>query len=104
MKQYIAASILASLLLCTGCEPTVFGMPQSQFNQLNDEQKQIVIDNYNQQQERKAELAPLVSAIGALGAAEHAGKTVPLSSSSECHMNGNTQVCNSSSSSVHFGW
>lgn len=64
---------MKKLLLClpilflTACEPTVFGIPQSTFNSLTPQQKQQVIDAYNQREQIKAENAPLESAISTLG-------------------------------------
>jgi len=62
--------VLSFLCAVTGCtieppEQMVFGVPQSQWNQLTPEQKQSVIDGYNQRQRIQAENAPLESAIGA---------------------------------------
>lgn len=58
--------VIAALFL-TGCntEPTVFGVPQSQWNTLTPSQKQQVIKGYNEQQRIAAENAPLDDAISA---------------------------------------
>ena len=62
--------ILLFTYVLAGCtiqppEPTVFGMPQSEWNQLTPKQKQSVIDGYNQRKQIEAENAPIESAIGA---------------------------------------
>ena len=62
--------IISSLMLAlAACEPTLFGMPQSQFSQLPKEQQQQVIESYNRQQEIKTQNAPLENLIGVLGTA-----------------------------------
>ena len=71
MKAIIKILCAISFLCVTmGCtiqppEPIVFGIPQSQWEQLTPEQKQSVIDGYNQRRKIAAENAPLESAIGA---------------------------------------
>lgn len=62
--------VLSFLCAVVGCtieppEQMVFGVPQSQWNQLTPAQQQSVIDGYNQRQRIQAENAPLESAIGA---------------------------------------
>lgn len=61
-------SLTLLLNACTPPEPTVFGVPQSQWNQLTPAQKQQVIDGYNQRQRIKEENAPLQSAIDSASA------------------------------------
>lgn len=98
----------ALLVVCTlmGCERSMFGMPESQFNQLTPEQKQQVIESYNERKLQETRNAPIYAAIGALGSAAKLNKSVPLSNSTsqECHWEGNTRVCNSSSSSSSFNF
>lgn len=66
IKSALAAIGLAFLLsACTPPEPMVFGVPQSQWNTLSSNQKQQVIQGYNQREEINAENAPINNAIGA---------------------------------------
>ncbi|MDF2868062.1 MAG: hypothetical protein K0S11_1532 [Gammaproteobacteria bacterium] len=105
--KMIFIGLFAGCIL-TACENEMFGMPESQFTQLNPEQKQQVIQAYNERKLQETKNAPLYAAIGALGSAAKVNKTTPLSNSTqqECHWEGNTKVCNysSSSSSVNFGF
>lgn len=57
--------LLAVTALMTGCEPTVFGVPQSQWNTLNDQQRTQVIQGYNQRQQQAVANEPWLEAIGA---------------------------------------
>lgn len=61
-KWLLGASFL---MLLAGCEPTMFGMPQAQWNQLTPEQKSQVIQGYNQREQIKEQNAPLYAAIDA---------------------------------------
>ena len=71
MKQLTKVLCTLSFLCAVaGCtieppEQTVFGVPQSQWNQLTPAQQQSVIDGYNKRQQIQAENAPFESAIGA---------------------------------------
>lgn len=53
--------------LLTACEPMVFGIPQSQWNQLTLDQKNQVIAGYNERQAINAQNAPLQNAINTAG-------------------------------------
>ena len=57
--------ISGSLFLggCTPPEPTMFGIPQSQWNQLSPAEKREVIKGYNEQQKINAQNAPVESLI-----------------------------------------
>ena len=60
--------IFFTTLFCTACtppEPTVFGIPQSQWNTLTAEQRADVIRGYNEQQAIKERNVPIQAAIGA---------------------------------------
>ena len=57
-------ALLTGLVL-TGCQPTMFGMPQDQWNQLTPQQQAQVIDAYNQRKQTEAQNAPIMAAIGA---------------------------------------
>ena len=56
MLKVIAVSTVATLVLagCAPSEPQVFGVPQSQWNQLSKKQQHQVIKSYNRQQEIQA--------------------------------------------------
>jgi hypothetical protein len=68
---------ISILFLLNGCEPTLFGVPQSQWNQLNSSEKSQIIQGYNQKQLIDAQNAPLESAIDVAG--NIIGNQVPLS-------------------------
>jgi hypothetical protein len=59
--------ILPFLLVACG-PPLVFGVPQEQWNQLNQQQRNKVIEGYNQRKQIQAQVAPLNAAIDALSA------------------------------------
>jgi len=70
MKQISKILVMTLFFSITGCtiqppEPNVFGIPQTQWNQLTPAQQQSIIDGYNQRQRIEAENAPLESAINA---------------------------------------
>jgi hypothetical protein len=44
----VIAFLCITITSLTGCQPTVFGVPQSTWNTLTPQQKQQVIDGYNQ--------------------------------------------------------
>ena len=57
--------IIIALLLITGCEKTVFGVPEDQWSHLTPQQQSQVIDAYNQRQQTKEQNEPIMAAIGA---------------------------------------
>jgi hypothetical protein len=61
----LAGSLALVLAGCTPPEPTVFGIPQSQWNTLSPGEKQQVIKGYNQREKINAQNAPINNAIGA---------------------------------------
>jgi hypothetical protein len=69
MKKYFMYLLIVVVLILTGCtalfEPTVFNVPQSQWNQLTPEQKQEVIKGYNEREKIETQMAPVKQAIGA---------------------------------------
>lgn len=71
MKKIVALiGILISVSTLVSCqtqEPTVFGIPQSQFNQLTKAQQDQVIKGYNERKATEAANAPLISAIDKAG-------------------------------------
>jgi hypothetical protein len=64
---YVLGFCLISILLVSCGEPTVFGVPQSQWNSLSPVQKQQVIDGYNQRQIIKTQNEPVDNAINVAG-------------------------------------
>lgn len=68
MKKLLFLSLLIGpfLFIC-GCEKMLFGMPESQWNQLNEQQQGEVIRGYNEQQRIQQQNAVFVSAIDTAG-------------------------------------
>ena len=65
-----ALALALGVLLVAGCEPPepyVFGVPQSQWDSLNQEQQTRVIDGYNAQQQQQTQNEPWIAAIGLAG-------------------------------------
>lgn len=62
---FFTLNIFLVTVCLTGCQPTVFGVPQDQWNQLTPQQKSQIIDAYNQRKQTNAENAPIMAAIGA---------------------------------------
>lgn len=61
--------LLISPFLLTACgPPLVFGVPQDQWDQLNQQQRNQVIAGYNQRKTAQAQVAPLVAAVDAISA------------------------------------
>ncbi|MDQ8038972.1 MAG: hypothetical protein REH83_01030 [Rickettsiella sp.] len=58
--------LFASFLLTACGPPLVFGIPQEQWNQLNEQQRNQVIAGYNQQKTAEAQVAPFTAAANAL--------------------------------------
>ena len=104
----ILLSLLGSLVLLTACERSVFGMPESEFNQLNPQQKQQVIAGYNQREQIRVENEPYEALVGAVGSAMTIHKDIPVSKSSSqsCQGTDNHMDCHEShsSSSFHMGF
>lgn len=48
------------------CTPTVLGIPQDQWAQLNQQQRTQVIEGYNQRQQAEAQVAPIYVVVDAL--------------------------------------
>lgn len=70
MKNVLYLSVIAvGLIMLAGCasmfEPTMFDVPQSQWNALTPEQKQEVIKGYNERKNTEAQMAPIKSAVKA---------------------------------------
>lgn len=71
MKRTILLSVITVVVLTsiTGCafEPHMFGIPQSQWNTLDAEQRQEVIRGYNDRRTTEAQVEPLNRAVDTLG-------------------------------------
>lgn len=68
MKKLLFLSLLiGNCLLIGGCERTMFGVPESQWNQLNKSQQDEVIRGYNEQQRIQQQNAVFMSAIDTAG-------------------------------------
>jgi hypothetical protein len=104
---------LITVSLLTGCQPTMFGVPQDQWNKLTPEQQSKVIDAYNERQQTEAQNAPLMAAIGAAStilknnkASDPPAATAPampnIPMQGDCTTQGNTTNCQySGSQSMH---
>lgn len=66
-KVISACLLLLGILFSCGCEKTMFGVPESQWNQLTKEQQDEVIRGYNEQQRIKQQNAVFMSAIDTAG-------------------------------------
>ncbi len=68
--KYLTLSLLfiASFLLTACGPPKVFGIPQEQWAQLNQQQRTQVIDGYNQRKQAEAQVAPIYAVANALAA------------------------------------
>lgn len=70
LLKFTALLFVISLLAgCEPPEPTMFGIPQSQWYTLTKTQQNQVIEGYNRQQEINAQNAPAEAAIAVAGAA-----------------------------------
>jgi hypothetical protein len=65
MKKLLFSILIPFLLTACG-PPLIFGIPQDQWNQLNQQQRSQVIAGYNRQKVAEAQVAPLTEAISAL--------------------------------------
>lgn len=50
MHYFLSALVIIFTFFLNGCAPTQFGVPEEQWQQMNDEQKQLAITGYNQRQ------------------------------------------------------
>lgn len=50
MHYFFPALLIITTIMLTGCTATQFGVPEEQWQQMNDEQKQLAISGYNQRQ------------------------------------------------------
>src|SRR6056297_3343693 len=87
-SRYAGLAVTAMFLSLAACSstPTEFGVPQSQFNQLTNQQKSAVIKEYNAQQVAQAKQGPLDNlvsdAFGVFAQKSHIGKNYDLGHSS----------------------
>ena len=96
--------IILTTLLLMGCEPMMFGMPESQFQSLTPAQQQKIIQGYNRQKEIEAQNAPLNALVDVAGSVVQQQRTRSRTTTREhCYMEGNTQVCKTRSSGSSFG-
>jgi len=110
LKNNWVVLLVSVMFVITGCTPTIFGMPEDQFNQLSPEQQQQVIDSYNKRLEIEQQNKPKEHLIDVLGSAiatknaksDSQSKTDTKSTTTKgpmnCHYEGTTQVCSQSSS------
>jgi uncharacterized lipoprotein YajG len=71
MQKSTFLLLLSIPFLLAACEmplPLVFGVPQDQWDQLSQQQRSQVIEGYNQREQTKAQVEPLVAAVDALAA------------------------------------
>lgn len=63
--DFLFLIIFPFLLVACG-PPSVFGIPQEQWDQLNQQQRDQVIAGYNQRQQTEAQVAPIYAVANAL--------------------------------------
>ncbi|MEN9916860.1 MAG: hypothetical protein RLY40_792 [Pseudomonadota bacterium] len=63
---FLPALFIVPFLLTACGPPTVFGIPQDQWAQLNQQQRSQVIDGYNQRTTAEAQVAPIYAVANAL--------------------------------------
>lgn len=67
MKYLLLPILLLISFLLTACgPPTIFGIPQEQWNQLNQQQRSQAIESYNQRCKTEAQVAPIYAIADAL--------------------------------------
>jgi hypothetical protein len=67
MKKLTCSLLFILPFLLAACgPPMVFGIPQEQWDQLNQQQRSQVIDGYNQRQQTEAQVAPIYAVANAL--------------------------------------
>lgn len=67
MKKLTYPILLILPFSLTACgPPMIFGIPQEQWNQLNQQQRSQVIEGYNQRTKAKAQVAPIFAIADAL--------------------------------------
>ncbi|WP_339050500.1 hypothetical protein [Rickettsiella endosymbiont of Xylota segnis] len=67
MKYFAFPLLFLIPFLLTACgPPRVFGIPQEQWAQLNQQQRSQVIEGYNQRKQTEAQVAPIYAVANAL--------------------------------------
>ncbi|WP_342147394.1 hypothetical protein [Rickettsiella endosymbiont of Aleochara curtula] len=75
MKNLKYSILLTFPFLLVACgPPSIFGIPQDQWGQLNQQQKSKVIEGYNQRTKTEAQVAPIYAVVDALKARNSAAK------------------------------
>lgn len=102
-KRILNGVVLAlPMALLVGCGgPTEFGVPQKQWDQMNQQQRQSAIAQYNQQKSQDAKEETFWNLLGAAGSMVHTDKTLSSSSSTNCSGDSCTTDSSSSSFSIN---
>lgn len=82
-------------------EPTIFGIQENQFKNLNEQQQQQLITSYNRQQEIRAKNEPMQNLVHVLDKSvkQESRTTVQIHHHTldqpirQCYIRGTTQVC-----------
>lgn len=86
MKKLTYSLLFMFPFLLAACgPPMIFGIPQEQWDQLNQQQRSQVIAGYNQCEQTKAQVAPLVAAVDALAAKSTPPPTIVVAPPSTIH-------------------
>ena len=100
-RLFFLCVVSLALLACAPQQPTMFGVPQDQWQTLSPEQQQAAIDSSNTQQNQQERDRPMNEAVsGAIGAAlgsVHSHKTLDHSDSqsSSCTQTNGAEHCES---------
>ncbi|MEN9449524.1 MAG: hypothetical protein RJA83_138 [Pseudomonadota bacterium] len=75
MKKLKCLILLIFPFLLVACgPPSIFGIPQDQWDQLNQQQRSKVIEGYNQRTKTEAQVAPIYALADALKAKNSTAK------------------------------
>lgn len=76
MKKLTRSILFLFPFLLVGCgPPSIFGIPQDQWDQLNQQQRSRVIEGYNQRTETEAQVAPIFAIANALKTKKNSAAT-----------------------------
>ncbi|WP_342227656.1 hypothetical protein [Rickettsiella endosymbiont of Rhagonycha lignosa] len=76
MKKMTFPVLLILPFLLAACgPPMIFGIPQEQWDQLNQQQRSQVIEGYNQRTKAEAQVAPIYAIADALKAKKNSDAT-----------------------------
>jgi hypothetical protein len=68
MKYFAFLLLFIIPFLLTACgPPLVFGVPQEQWAQLNEQQRSQIIKGYNKRSQTEAQVAPIYAIASAIG-------------------------------------